>query len=108
MHVPSQQRDRVVDRRLRDLETIQPPHKLCWPVDVVPGGADDDDSFGFDTLLRTNMYLLDWDDWEAFNEIYEARIGLSYVAPPRTTVDVDHLGLDYRIEIEVVAHVRQR
>jgi len=61
---------------------------------------------GFDTLLKTNVYLLDWDDWEAFNEIYEARIGVPYVAPPRTTVDVDHIGLDYRIEIEMVAHVR--
>jgi enamine deaminase RidA (YjgF/YER057c/UK114 family) len=27
---------------------------------------------GFDTLLKTNVYLLDWDDWEAFNQIYEA------------------------------------
>ena len=62
---------------------------------------------GFDTLLKTNVYLLDWDDWEAFNEIYEARVGRPYVAPPRTTVDVDTIGLGYRIEIEMVAHVRQ-
>jgi 2-iminobutanoate/2-iminopropanoate deaminase len=61
---------------------------------------------GFDTLLKTNVYLLDWDDWEAFNEIYEARIGVPYTAPPRTTVDVEQLGLGYRIEIEMVAHVR--
>ena len=33
---------------------------------------------GFDTLLKTNVYLLDWDDWDAFNEIYEARIGRRY------------------------------
>ena len=62
---------------------------------------------GFDTLLKTNVYLLDWDDWDAFNEIYEARIGRPYAAPPRTTVDVDEIGLGYRIEIEMVAHVRQ-
>jgi 2-iminobutanoate/2-iminopropanoate deaminase len=61
---------------------------------------------GFDTLLKTNVYLLDWGDWEAFNEIYEARIGRPYMAPPRTTVDVDELGLGYRIEIEMVAYVR--
>jgi 2-iminobutanoate/2-iminopropanoate deaminase len=61
---------------------------------------------GFDTLLKANVYLLDWDDWEAFNQIYEARIGTQYLAPPRTTVDVDQLGLGYRIEIEMVAYVR--
>ncbi len=63
---------------------------------------------GFDTLLKTNVYLLDWDDWEAFNQIYEARIGRPHTAPPRTTVDVDQLGLGYRIEIEMVAHVRPK
>ena len=62
---------------------------------------------GFDTLLKTNVYLLDWADWEAFNQIYEERIGRLYLAPPRTTVDVDHIGLDYRIEIEMVAYIRQ-
>ncbi len=61
---------------------------------------------GFDTLLMTPVYLLDWDDWEAFNEIYEERIGREFLAPPRTTVQVAHIGLDYRIEIEMVAHVR--
>jgi 2-iminobutanoate/2-iminopropanoate deaminase len=63
---------------------------------------------GFDTLLKTNVYLLDWDDWEAFNQIYEARIGRPHTAPPRTTVDIDQLGLGYRIEIEMVAHVRPK
>ena len=62
---------------------------------------------GFDTLLKTNVYLLDWDDWDAFNAIYEERIGRVHLAPPRTTVDVDRLGLGYRIEIEMVAHVRE-
>ena len=61
---------------------------------------------GFDTLLKTNVYLLDWDDWEAFNATYEDRIGTQYLAPPRTTVDVDELFGGYRIEIEMVAYTR--
>ena len=56
--------------------------------------------------LVTKIASVDWDDWEAFNQIYEARIGREYLAPPRTTVDVDKLGLGYRIEIEMVAYVR--
>lgn len=59
---------------------------------------------GFDTLLKTNVYLMSFDDWEAFNAVYVSRIG-KYGLPPRTTVQVAGLGLG-RIEIEMVAHVR--
>jgi 2-iminobutanoate/2-iminopropanoate deaminase len=62
---------------------------------------------GFDTLLKTNVYLLDWDDWETFNRIYVERIG-SFGTPPRTTVQVARLAPGFgRIEIEMVAHVRE-
>jgi 2-iminobutanoate/2-iminopropanoate deaminase len=60
---------------------------------------------GFDTLLKVNVYLTDWDNWEAYNRIYQARIG-QYGLPPRTTVEVSRLGLDAPIEIAAVAHVR--
>jgi 2-iminobutanoate/2-iminopropanoate deaminase len=60
---------------------------------------------GFDTLLRVNVYLTDWDDWEAYNRIYQERIG-EYGPPPRTTVEVSRLGLEAPIEIAAVAHVR--
>jgi 2-iminobutanoate/2-iminopropanoate deaminase len=59
---------------------------------------------GFDTVLKTNVYLLSFDDWEAFNEVYVRRVGV-FGLPPRTTVQVAGLGLG-RIEIEMVAHVR--
>ena len=59
-------------------------------------------SAGFDTLLKTNVYLLDWDDWEAFNQIYEARIGRPCGAPPRTTVDVDTAYRRRQVQIAVV------
>jgi 2-iminobutanoate/2-iminopropanoate deaminase len=60
---------------------------------------------GFDTVLKTNVYLLSFDDWPTFNEIYMRRVG-KFGAPPRSTVQVAGLGLG-RIEIEMVAHVRQ-
>ena len=61
---------------------------------------------GFDTLLKVNVYLTDWDTWETFNRVYNTRI-VSYGLPPRTTVEVSQLGLDAPIEIAAVAHVRQ-
>lgn len=60
---------------------------------------------GFDTLLKVNVYLTDWDNWEAFNTIYVNRIG-GFDTPPRTTVEVVRLGFDAPIEIEAIAHIR--
>jgi 2-iminobutanoate/2-iminopropanoate deaminase len=60
---------------------------------------------GFDTLLKVNVYLTDWTNWETFNSIYHRRIE-KYGLPPRTTVEVGHLGFDAPIEIAVIAHVR--
>lgn len=60
---------------------------------------------GFDTLLKVNVYLTDWDNWEAYNRVYQERIA-GFGSPPRTTVEVSRLGLDAPIEIAAVAHVR--
>ena len=60
---------------------------------------------GFDTVLKTNVYLMSFDDWPVFNEVYVARLG-QYGLPPRSTIQVAGLGLG-RIEIEMVAHVRE-
>lgn len=61
---------------------------------------------GFDTLLKVNVYLADFDDWDTFNTVYLRRIG-RYGTPPRTTVDVARLGFDSPIEIAAIAHVRK-
>jgi 2-iminobutanoate/2-iminopropanoate deaminase len=60
---------------------------------------------GFDTLLKVNIYLTDWDNWEEFNSIYVNRIG-EHGLPPRATVELVGLGGDSLIEIEAIAHVR--
>ncbi len=60
---------------------------------------------GFDTLVKVDVYLTDWDDWEAYNRIYQQRIG-EYGLPPRTTVEVSRLGLEAPIEIAAIAHLR--
>jgi 2-iminobutanoate/2-iminopropanoate deaminase len=60
---------------------------------------------GFDTVLDTHVYLLDFNDWPTFNAVYVQRLG-QYGLPPRTTVQVAALALG-RIEIDMVAHVRK-
>jgi 2-iminobutanoate/2-iminopropanoate deaminase len=60
---------------------------------------------GLDTLLKVNIYLTDWDNWEAFNTIYVDRIG-EHGLPPRATVQIAGLGFDSLIEIEATAYVR--
>ena len=58
---------------------------------------------GFDTVV-TNAYLANFDDWDAFNEVY-----ISYFdgkSPPRVTVEVSSLAFGLLIEISMVAHVR--
>ena len=60
---------------------------------------------GLDTLLKVNVYLTDWNNWETFDTIYRGRIG-QYGTPPRTTVQIVRLGFDAPIEIAAIAHVR--
>ena len=60
---------------------------------------------GFDTVVKANVYLTNFDEWDAFNEAFRARME-PHGLPPRTTVEVGELGGGYRIEIEMVAHLR--
>jgi 2-iminobutanoate/2-iminopropanoate deaminase len=64
-----------------------------------------DSGAGLDTLLKVNVYLKDWNDWDAFDTIYVQRVG-RYGTPPRTTVQVSHLGWNSLIEIAAIAYVR--
>lgn len=60
---------------------------------------------GFDTVVKANVYLTSFDDWEGFNSVFFERL-TDHGLPPRTTVAVSELGFGYKVEIEMVAHVR--
>jgi len=64
----------------------------------------EDAGAGLDTVLMTNVYLADFDDWEAFNTVYTEYFpeGL----PPRVTVQIGELGFRADIEVSMVAHAR--
>jgi 2-iminobutanoate/2-iminopropanoate deaminase len=58
---------------------------------------------GFDTVVMTNVYLADFDDWSEFNATYVGYFDDRL--PPRVTVEVSSLAFG-SIEISMVAHVR--
>jgi 2-iminobutanoate/2-iminopropanoate deaminase len=57
---------------------------------------------GFDTVVMTNVYLTDFDDWSEFNATYVGYFDDRL--PPRVTVEVSDLAFG-EIEISMVAHV---
>ena len=61
---------------------------------------------GFDTVVKANVYLTDFGDWDGFNATFGARMS-EFGLPPRSTIEVGELGFGYRVEIEMVAHVRE-
>ncbi|MGZ3457439.1 MAG: RidA family protein [Archangium sp.] len=58
-----------------------------------------------DDVLKVNVYLLTMADFAAMNGVYARHFAQPY--PARTTVAVAELPLGARVEVEVVARVRQ-
>lgn len=59
---------------------------------------------GFDTVLKTTIFLTDMGDFTAVNEVYGARF--TQTKPARSTVQVAALPKGARVEIEAVARLR--
>lgn len=56
---------------------------------------------GYGDVVKTTVYLRDFDDFDAMNQVY--RETFPSAPPTRATVGVTALARDFRIEIEVVA-----
>jgi 2-iminobutanoate/2-iminopropanoate deaminase len=59
---------------------------------------------GFETVVKTTIFLADMDDFAKVNAIYGAAFGES--RPARATVQVSRLPLDVRVEIDAIAMQR--
>lgn len=57
----------------------------------------------FDSVVKTNIYLTDLDDFNVVNEIYGEYFSKPY--PARATVEVSKLPKDVLIEIDLIAQV---
>jgi 2-iminobutanoate/2-iminopropanoate deaminase len=58
---------------------------------------------GLERVVKATVYLTDFNDFAAMNEVYGAYLGKDGVAPARTTVEVSRLPKNVLIEIEVIA-----
>ena len=63
-------------------------------------------STSLDNTVKVTVYLRNWDDFDAFNEVY--RTYFPSDPPGRTTTQAGRLGAEYLIEIEVVAVVPEQ
>ncbi|MBP6673277.1 MAG: RidA family protein [Bacteroidetes bacterium] len=55
----------------------------------------------FNHVIKTTVFLKDFNDFAAMNEVYGQYLG--YASPARSTVEVARLPKDSLVEIEVVA-----
>jgi 2-iminobutanoate/2-iminopropanoate deaminase len=57
-------------------------------------------------VVKATVFLKDFNDFAAMNEVYGAYLAPEGVAPPaRTTVEVSRLPKDVLVEIELIAEV---
>ena len=56
---------------------------------------------GLDRIVKTTVFLADFDDFQAMNEVYGRRIGEG--PPARATVEVSKLPSGAKVEIEAIA-----
>ena len=56
-----------------------------------------------DRLIKTTVFLADFADFQAMNEVYATRVGDR--PPARSTVEVSKLPAGALVEIEAVAHL---
>ena len=59
---------------------------------------------GFDSVLKTTVFLKDQTEFAAMNEVYAKYFGAG--APARSTVEVARLPRDVTVEIEAIAFVK--
>jgi 2-iminobutanoate/2-iminopropanoate deaminase len=56
---------------------------------------------GLDRIVKTTVFLVDFDDFAAMNEVYARRIG--DFPPARATVEISKLPSGAKVEIEAIA-----
>jgi 2-iminobutanoate/2-iminopropanoate deaminase len=58
-----------------------------------------------DRVVKATVFLTDFNDFAAMNEVYGAYLGKNGAPPARTTVEVSKLPRNALVEIELVAEV---
>ncbi len=58
-----------------------------------------------DRVVKATVFLTDFNDFAAMNEVYGTYLGKNGTAPARTTVEVSKLPKNVLVEIELIAEV---
>jgi 2-iminobutanoate/2-iminopropanoate deaminase len=58
-----------------------------------------------DKVVKATVFLKDFNDFAAMNEVYGAYLGKNGAAPARSTVEVSRLPRNVLVEIELIAEV---
>ena len=58
---------------------------------------------GLDKLVKTTVFMLDLEDFQAMNGVYARHVGDR--PPARSTIGVSQLPSGARVEIEAIAHI---
>jgi 2-iminobutanoate/2-iminopropanoate deaminase len=58
-----------------------------------------------DKVVKSTVFLKDFNDFAAMNEVYGAYLGSNGAAPARSTVEVSKLPRNVLVEIELIAEV---
>jgi 2-iminobutanoate/2-iminopropanoate deaminase len=58
---------------------------------------------GLDRLVKTTVFLADFDDFQGMNSVYARHVGET--PPARATVEISRLPSGARVEIEAIAHL---
>jgi 2-iminobutanoate/2-iminopropanoate deaminase len=66
---------------------------------LVAGGSS------MERVVKTTVFLKDFNDFAAMNEVYGAYLGKGGAPPARSTVEVSRLPKNVLIEIELIAEV---
>lgn len=90
--MPTDRDGRLVSGAIAE-QTDQVMRNLTRVLELVGGGLAD--------VVQTRAYLLDWDDYAAFNAAYET--WFSGRLPSRTCVGVSGLAAGARVEVDLVA-----
>jgi 2-iminobutanoate/2-iminopropanoate deaminase len=80
------------------LDIIEQTKKVMENIGAILKEAGSD----YSKIVKTNIYLKNFADFERMNKVYESYLG--DIKPARTTVEVSRLPKDALVEIECIAY----
>jgi 2-iminobutanoate/2-iminopropanoate deaminase len=88
----------AVTMEMCSLDIVEQTKKVMENIGAILKEAGSD----YSKIVKTNIYLKNFADFERVNKVYESYLG--DIKPARTTVEVSRLPKDALVEIECIAY----